>query len=66
MGLVRLTDGIIGKTCDFIIQRGILLSVEGDTFNDYARTGTNWDCLRQSSTSGMRGEKGEEPRMTCR
>lgn len=66
IGAIRLADGIIGKTCNFIIQSGILLSMKGDIVTNYVRTGTHRDCVRQTSTYGKRKKKGEEPRIVCR
>lgn len=57
IGAVRLADGIIGNTCNFIIQSGILLSMKGDFVTNYARTGTHRDGVRQTSTYGKRKKK---------
>jgi len=37
-----------------LLQSGILLRMRRATFSDYARTGTSWDCLRKSSTCGIK------------
>lgn len=58
--LLRLADGITGKTFNFINQSGILLSIKENSFNSYARIGTSGDYIRQVSTYGMEKKKNQE------